>query len=139
MFYRVTMPLKRDEAKRRLEGLLETRFCDAEDAEEHGSMLKVLTEEYLGGFEFDGRARVFNALAEPNRLKILKLLGFREMCVCELTAALDMNQPNLSYHVKKLENAGLVRSSKEGKWVYYSLADEESLKLLGVCPSPLSA
>lgn len=43
-----------------------------------------------------------------------------------------MNQPNLSYHVKKLENAGLVRSSKAGKWVYYSLADEESLKLLGV-------
>jgi DNA-binding transcriptional ArsR family regulator len=125
MFYRVTMPLTSDEAKRRLGGLLETRFCDAEDSAEHESRLKALTEVYLGGFDFDGRARVFNALAEPNRLKILKLLGFREMCVCELTAALDMNQPNLSYHVKKLENAGLVRSAKVGKWVYYSLTDRK--------------
>jgi DNA-binding transcriptional ArsR family regulator len=128
MFYRGTMPLTSDEARRRLEGLLETRFCDAEDAEEHGSRLKELADAYLDGFDFEGRAKVHSALSEGTRLRILKLLGFREMCVCELTAALDMNQPNLSYHVKKLEKAGLVRSAKMGKWVYYSLADEERLQ-----------
>lgn len=111
----------------RLSELLETHFCDAEDPQEHESLLKELTDEYLGGLDFEMKARIFNALAEKNRLKILKLLTFREMCVCELTAALDMTQPNLSYHIKKLENAGLVKHSKRGKWVYYSLTDEKHL------------
>ena len=115
-------------AAEKLGELLETRFCDAENTEEHESLLKAFTEEYLGGFDFDGRARVFNALAEPNRLKILSLLRFREMCVCELTAALDLAQPNLTYHVKKLARAGLVNHEKRGKWVYYSLSDDEDLR-----------
>ena len=84
----------------------------------------------LGGIDFEADARVHNALSDVNRLKILKLLGFREMCVCELTAALAMNQPNLSYHIKKLENAGLVRSERRGKWVYYSMEKSETRVLL---------
>jgi ArsR family transcriptional regulator len=54
------------------------------------------------------------------------------MCVCELAAALDMTQPNVTYHMKKLENVGLVEHEKRGKWVYYSLADEERLQRLGI-------
>ena len=106
---------------RQLNELLETHYCDAVDAEEHGSRLKELADTYLQEYDLDNEAKVHGALSDANRLKILKLLGFREMCVCELTAALDMNQPNLSYHIKKLENAELVRSEKRGKWVYYSL------------------
>jgi ArsR family transcriptional regulator len=109
------------EVVRQLNELLETQYCDAEDAVEHGSRLRDLADTFLGGFDLDDEARVHGALSDVNRLKILKLLGFREMCVCELTAALDINQPNLSYHIKKLESAGLVRSEKRGKWVYYSI------------------
>ena len=104
-----------------LNDFLETHFCDAENAAEHGSRLKDLAETFLGEFNLKNEARIHGALSDVNRLKILKLLGFREMCVCELTAALDMNQPNLSYHIKKLESAGLVHREKRGKWVYYSI------------------
>jgi len=109
------------EVVRQLNELLETHYCDAENAEEHGSRLSHLADTFLGEFNLEDEARVHGALSDVSRLKILKLLGFREMCVCELTAALDMNQPNLSYHIKKLESAGLVRSEKRGKWVYYSI------------------
>ena len=72
------------------------------------------------------------ALSDEKRLKILALLTFREMCVCELTAALGLTQPNLSHHVKKLEYAGLVRHEKRGKWVYYFLTDAGKPERLGL-------
>lgn len=119
-------------AREELNELLETHFCDAENAEEHESLLRKFTDEYLRQFDFKDRARLFNALAEESRLKILALLKFREMCVCELTAALDMTQPNLTYHVKKLENVGLVGHEKRGKWVYYSLTDDKYVRQLEI-------
>lgn len=120
--------MQKDVSREELSGLLETYFCDAKDTEEHESLLRKLTDEYLGNFDFKDRVRLFNALAEESRLKILILLTFREMCVCELTAALGMTQPNLTYHVKKLENVGLVGHEKRGKWVYYSLADKRYIR-----------
>jgi DNA-binding transcriptional ArsR family regulator len=122
----------KDPTGERLSELLETHLCDAEDAEEHESSLKALASRYFEYLDFERKARIFNALAEGNRLKILNLLTFREMCVCELAAALDMTQPNVTYHMKKLENVGLVEHEKRGKWVYYSLADEERLQRLGI-------
>lgn len=121
-----------DATRESLDDLLKTHLCDADDAEEHESSLRALAGRYFEGFDFEKEARVLNALAEESRLKTLNLLTFREMCVCELAAALDMTQPNVTYHTKKLENAGLVRHEKRGKWVYYSLADEELLRRLGV-------
>jgi ArsR family transcriptional regulator len=110
-----------------LNKLLETRFCDANDTDEHETQLEKLSESYLKRFELKEKAGLFNALSEENRLKILTLLTLREMCVCELTVALGMTQPNLTYHIKKLENVGLVRYRKEGKWVYYGLNEEDEL------------
>ena len=121
-----------DRLREKLSGLLETYFCDADDQEEHGSELKRYAEGYLSRYDFVRSARVYRALADEKRLKILRLLTFREMCVCELTAALDLTQPNLTHHVKKLENAGLVGHEKRGKWVYYSLRDVDLLKGVGV-------
>ena len=112
----------------RLSQLLETNFCDAQNPQEHKSHLKKLTDKYLEGFDFERRSRLYSALTDKNRLKILQLLTFREMCVCELTAALNTTQPNLTYHVKKLESVGLVEREKRGKWVYYSLTDVGSLQ-----------
>ena len=116
-------------AANRLGELLETHFCDAQNPQEHESRLKELTGEYLGDFDQEERSRLYSALADVNRLNILQLLTFREMCVCELTAALSITQPNLTYHVKKLEGAGLVKWERRGKWVYYSLTDLGSRKI----------
>jgi ArsR family transcriptional regulator len=63
------------------------------------------------------------ALSDPNRLKIIKMLQRRELCVCELTAALKIAQSTVSSHLKQLEEAGLVRHRKEGQWVNYYLAN----------------
>lgn len=69
--------------------------------------------------------RVMKALSDPNRVKILKMLQNRELCVCEIQAALDIAQPTVSRHLKVLENAGLVDYRKDGLWVNYRLTDGE--------------
>jgi ArsR family transcriptional regulator, arsenate/arsenite/antimonite-responsive transcriptional repressor len=67
--------------------------------------------------------KVMKALSDPNRVKILKLLQQRMLCVCETQAALGLAQPTISKHFKILEDAGLVTRRKEGLWVNYHLAD----------------
>jgi ArsR family transcriptional regulator len=66
---------------------------------------------------------VMKALSDPNRIKILKMLQHKMMCVCELQAALQIAQPSVSKHLKILENADLVDSKKDGMWVNYHLTD----------------
>ena len=67
--------------------------------------------------------KVMKALSDPNRVKILKMLQHKYMCVCELNSALQLAQPSVSKHLKLLEDAGLVMSEKDGLWVNYYLAD----------------
>ena len=67
--------------------------------------------------------KVMKALSDPNRVKIVKLLQLKVMCVCELRGALQIAQPTVSKHLKVLEEAGLVDYTKDGLWVNYFLAD----------------
>ena len=67
--------------------------------------------------------RVMKALSEPTRVKILKILEKRTMCVCELQTAIGAAQSTTSKHLKILEDAGIVESHKDGLWVNYTLAD----------------
>lgn len=67
--------------------------------------------------------KIMKALSDPNRLKIVKMLQHRTLCVCEIQNALGISQPNASNHLKILEDAGLVESHKDGLWVNYHLAD----------------
>ena len=62
------------------------------------------------------------AFAEPTRLRLLALMQEGEVCVCDLVGALDLPQPTVSRHLGVLRRAGLVRSRKEGLWMWYSLA-----------------
>jgi ArsR family transcriptional regulator len=67
--------------------------------------------------------KVMKALSDPNRVRLLKLLQKRKMCVCEIRAALGIAQPTVSKHLKILEDAGLVSREKEGLWVNYFLSN----------------
>jgi len=67
--------------------------------------------------------RVMKAMTDPNRIRIMKMLEQKEMCVCEICAALGMAQPTVSSNLKILEDAGLVASRKEGLWVNYRLEE----------------
>lgn len=64
---------------------------------------------------------ILKALADPTRIKILKMLEHRELCVCEIHAALHLAQPTISKHLKILEVAGLVDKRKEAQFVTYFL------------------
>ena len=69
-------------------------------------------------------ANIFKALSDDTRLRVIKLLQERELCVCELMQVLDMSQPRISRHMGVLKNVGLVEDRREGKWVHYSLREE---------------
>ena len=67
--------------------------------------------------------RVMKALSDYNRVKIVKMLQHKMMCVCEMQAALGIAQPSVSKHLKILEDAGLVDHEKDVQWVNYFLTD----------------
>ena len=68
-------------------------------------------------------ARVFKALADPARVKIVNLLATspEPVCVCEFTEPLGLSQPTVSHHLKKLTDAGLLDREQRGTWAYYRL------------------
>jgi len=67
--------------------------------------------------------KVMKALSDPNRVKIIKMLQHKSLCVCELKAALEISQPTVSKHLKILQNAGIIISEKDGLWVNCSLTN----------------
>jgi ArsR family transcriptional regulator, arsenate/arsenite/antimonite-responsive transcriptional repressor len=81
-------------------------------------------------------ASLFHALSDETRLEILERLRDGEKCVCELTDVLKAAQSRLSFHLRVLKDAGLIRDRPEGRWMYYALnskgleAAEETLQSL---------
>ena len=67
--------------------------------------------------------KVMKALSDPNRVKMVKLLQRRVLCVCEIQATLGLAQSTVSKHLKILEEAGIITYFKEGLWVNYRLSD----------------
>ena len=67
----------------------------------------------------------FKALSDPIRIKIIKLLEKKRMCVCELTQVFNVGQSNVSHHLKVLKEAGLVKDMKNGLWIDYELSRGE--------------
>ena len=63
----------------------------------------------------------FHALSDPLRIQVIELLREQELCVCELCEKLQVSQSKLSFHLKTLKEASLVRGRQEGRWIYYSL------------------
>jgi ArsR family transcriptional regulator len=67
-------------------------------------------------------ARFFRALADPVRLRIIRLLLVRPLCVCELTFILKAEQSRISHHLRILRDAGLVEDERRGRWMIYRIA-----------------
>jgi len=87
-------------------------------------------------------ARVFKALADPARLRLLSLIGAREggeVCVCDLTAAFELTQPTISHHLKTLREAGLIDCQRRGTWVYYWLVPSALERVSGLLSAPALA
>ncbi|HEX2965029.1 MAG TPA: metalloregulator ArsR/SmtB family transcription factor, partial [Syntrophorhabdaceae bacterium] len=67
----------------------------------------------------------FKALSDETRLRILKLLEHGELCVCDVVAALDMAQPQVSFHLRILKECGILKSRKDGKWMHYQIDEKD--------------
>jgi len=114
--------------RRRLARLIESGRCQAAEAPKYAGELKRLAQEVADSDVVDKKSRFFKALADETRLRILKLLEVREMCVCEVMVALALTQPTASHHLGLLANAGLVKGKKAGKWVFYSIASPKLIE-----------
>jgi ArsR family transcriptional regulator len=70
--------------------------------------------------------KLFRALADETRVRIVALLAHGELCVCHIEKALELSQPNISRHLGILRMAGIVDARRDGPWVYYQLAKQEN-------------
>lgn len=68
-------------------------------------------------------ARIFQALSDTNRIRILKMLEKRSLCVCEITDVLELATSTVSKHLSILRDTGFITDTKDGKWVNYSLTE----------------
>jgi DNA-binding transcriptional ArsR family regulator len=81
--------------------------------------------------DFSEQAALLKALADPHRLAILATLARaeNEVCVCDFTSGLPLNQPAVSHHLKILRDTALVTCERRGTWVYYRLAEDARQRL----------
>jgi ArsR family transcriptional regulator len=98
-----------------------------------------MVREPLGEVDAAELSRMFKALSDPVRLRLLSLIASHEggeACVCDLTGPFDVSQPTISHHLKVLREAGLVGSERRGTWVYYWVLPEALGRLSALLETP---
>lgn len=81
--------------------------------------------------ELTGAAGIFKALSDESRLRILRALARHgELCECNMVPSFGLSQPTISYHLKILRQAGLIRSRRQGQWVYHRLEGNALLRAI---------
>jgi ArsR family transcriptional regulator len=100
-----------------------TTTTSAKEAEAPAACCAPLGAPSLSDDQAEATARLFKALADPHRVRIINLLATSPdpVCVCEFTGPLGLSQPTVSHHLKKLLDAGLLEREQRGTWAYYSL------------------
>ena len=99
---------------------------------------KPLAAASLDDDEAAATARLFKALGDPARVKIVNLLARSEepVCACEIVPAVGLAQATVSHHLKKLTQTGLLEREQRGKWAYFSLNPEAAAQLAGLVRLP---
>lgn len=92
--------------------------------EVHSSVLQKIIAEMPDEIELYNLAELFKVFGDSTRIRILYVLFEAEVCVCDLASALNMNQSAISHQLKILKQNKLVKARREGKSVFYSLADD---------------
>lgn len=104
-------------------------YKDQEKARERCLQICARARE-IDGEDLNPEIKVFKAVADTTRLKILKLLIKGELCICEIMLALGKPQSSISHNLSILEDAGLIKERKEGKWCHYRLSDEAVVEMI---------
>lgn len=84
-------------------------------------------------------ARLFAALADPTRLRLLNLMAGREVCVCYFVEILKQGQPKISRHLAYLRKAGIVSARREGKWMHYSIERPQEMAAASILDTALAS
>ena len=100
----------------------DVEICDS--CEVHENLLKIVNETIPAGTELYDLAELFKIFGDSTRIRILYVLFEAEVCVCDLAEALNMTQSAISHQLRILKQNKLVKSRREGKSVFYSLADD---------------
>lgn len=124
------MEVHKDASNVRLGRLIKTGLCPAEKARKYAVELKSLVDRKSSEKNVRETGKLFKALSDPTRLRILKILKIRGMCVCEIMIALGLTQPTVSHHLNILEDAGLINKKRQGKWIFHNIANNHLLKLV---------
>ena len=103
---------------------------DVENVDGHFKKLREVGDELFQESRFNDLIEFLNAIANKKRLIILHILKDKDRCVCELEAALDESQPSISHHLRILENLGLIRGWKKGKFTHYDIIKKNYLQYL---------
>ena len=90
----------------------------------HEEQVRVVLDHLLDDEDAGALAAMFRALSDPTRVRIVSLLAEAELCVCDLAAALGMEQSAVSHQLRTLRDMRLVRRRREGRQVFYALDDE---------------
>ena len=108
---------------------MEEMCCD--QTEVHPDLVKAVSVAMPEGEELDSLAELFKVFGDPTRIRILFVLSEAEVCVCDLAETLNMTQSAISHQLRVLKNRRLVKSRREGKSIFYSLADDHVRTILG--------
>ena len=100
----------------------ESLCCDTEEI--HEELLKIVDETMPDETELDSLAELFKVFGDPTRIRILFVLFETEVCVCDLARELNMTQSAVSHQLRILKQSRLVKNRREGKSMFYSLADD---------------
>ena len=100
----------------------ESLCCDTEEI--HEELLKIVDETMPDETELESLAELFKVFGDPTRIRILFVLFETEVCVCDLARALNMTQSAVSHQLRILKQSRLVKNRREGKSMFYSLADD---------------
>lgn len=120
---------------KRLVRLVKSCVCPAEDASNYAKELGEIANRVASRVIAKKESGFFKALADETRVRILKLLVLREMCVCEIMVALNLTQSTASHHLGIMEKEGVIKRRKEGRWVFYAIANlqiVEGMKKMGL-------
>jgi ArsR family transcriptional regulator, lead/cadmium/zinc/bismuth-responsive transcriptional repressor len=107
----------------------DTQAPSCDDRLVHLDNVRQVQLEILPIDEAQRRAELFTVLADPNRLRLLSALARQELCVCDLAAGLKMSESAVSHQLRVLKSMRMVNYRKEGRNVYYSLADSQAIEL----------
>lgn len=106
-------------------------FCDCEII--HQDIVDTVKKQFLDENTLILMSNFYKAFADSTRIKIINALSIHKMCVCDIASLLNMTKSAVSHQLKYLKKINIISSQKQGKIVFYSLADDHVEKLFKIC------